>query len=187
MSADLSISKDVFEHLEDGKFFIEFVREQYVACASPARLVPVLSAHRLFDAHLQWRQDLERVSRFELRDKEPDHYKQSGHLIYWLRRASPVIEWVDETGNIGDAEGYPILSAEQEFRELLMKYGNEYLSFDLGYRICRYFEESRVDSPIDPGERPLTTDYILTVAHFLKVKNVSPHALFLVLRSLFIR
>lgn len=187
MSEYKLLSADVFDKMSSLDWFKEFVTHQYGEATRSARLFPRLQAVRLLDAYYQWQQDLDRVSKFELNSGIPDHYKQCGHLIYWLRRASPVVEWVDASKNLGDAEGFPDRPEDIQLKELLFKYGNEYLAFDLGYRICRFFEIGRVDYPLAPDARVLTQDYLRTVSHFLKVKNVSPHAMYLILKSLFLR
>ncbi|MBC7953430.1 MAG: hypothetical protein H7Z12_16620 [Rhodospirillaceae bacterium] len=181
------LSADVFSKMESLEWFKGFVVHQYGDSARAARLYPKIQAVRLFDAHHQWQQDVDRVSKYELDSGTPDHYKQCGHLVYWLRRSSPVVEWVDASNNLGDAEGLPDLPEHAQMKELLLKYGNEYLAFDLGYRICRYFEVSREDNPLSEDGRLLTPDYLRTISHFLKTKNVSPHAMYLILKSLFLR
>ena len=88
--------------------------------------------------------------------------------------------------NLGDAEGYPLTVDEKEFRKLLLGYSNEYLAFDYSYQICKFYElgkdggSDRAANLIPPRE------YYVTACQFMKYKNVSPHALHLVLKSLFL-
>ena len=100
---------------------------------------------------------------------------------------SPIVEAIDLTQNEADAPGYPISRDEEAFRDLLFGYHNEYMAFEIGYQFCRFYELSdpmpsqRADSLI------LTDDYYKTMCHFLKYKTVSPHAMFLIYKSLFLR
>lgn len=187
MTDYLEISHEVFAKMESFDWFSRFLQAQYADVCRKAGISCKLLSHRLLDAHEHWQTDLKRVSQFELNNKTPDHFKQSGHLVYWLRRTSPVIEFINPKHNISDAEGLPPTEAEKKLQELLFKYGNEYLAFDVGYRLCRYYETERNDGPLGDKDRLLTPDYILTISHFLKTKNVSPHAMFLILKSLFLR
>lgn len=190
MSDDLLlITPDIFERLSDGNFFAKFVSAQYGDVAIKARMTPKISMRSLFDSHYFWILDLRRVNEFETPDSEPDHFKHAGHLAYWLRRSAPVFEWIDNRRNFQDAPGFDLLPYEDDLRDLLLKYGNEYLAFDLGFRLSKYFECGRLG--INPKENqgvfPITEDYIVTISHFLKAKNVSPHALFLIYKALFLR
>jgi len=98
----------------------------------------------------------------------------------------------------------------QRAQELVLRYTNEVTAFDVGFRICRYFETKRTDTPRNlvlamsaTGQRQLATEqssrefvksvsrqtltyeYIETIGSFLKTKNVSPHGMYLIYKSLF--
>ncbi|CAK0755644.1 conserved hypothetical protein [Azospirillaceae bacterium] len=150
-----------------------------------ARLLPVFSEYRISDAHLFWTEDLVRVERAEP-DLENglDHFKQCGHLAYWLRRMSPVIEFSDASGAYSEGAS-PLDKERLKFRELLYKYGMEYLAFDWAFQICRFHEKTRPDKSLRADAIQISPDYAQTICHFLKRKNVSPHALFLIYKSLF--
>ena len=138
-------------------------------------------------AHGAWLSDLKRVN-----DHEPqlggglDHFKRRGHFAFWVRRMSPVVEAIDSTKNIADAEGYPLSVDEIAFRDLLFGYSNEYLAFDLGFQFCRYYEIGKTGGSARAQSLVLSEDYIRMACHFLKYKNVSPHSLYLIYKSLFL-
>lgn len=164
-----------------GKFepvFTEYVKD----VLKEARLFPKFSPQRIRDAHGAWLSDLTRVDKNEPNLGDGlDHFKRCGHLAFWIRRMSPLVDVVDLTANIADAPGYDLTNQEIEFRGLLYAYGNEYLAFDFGYQFCRFYELRRglADKLV------LGPDYLITICHFLKYKTVSPHALYLIYKSLF--
>lgn len=94
---------------------------------------------------------------------------------------SPLVDVIDLREDIADSPGYDLTKKQSEFRELLFAYANEYLAFDFGYQFCRFYElgKGRAES-LNLGD-----DYYRTMCHFLKYKTVSPHALFLIYKSLF--
>lgn len=118
---------NVFARLENKSWFEAFVRTQYESAGSEARLQLTMDSRRLWDAHGLWQEDLDRLKTYELNGSTPDHYKQAGHLIYWLRRSSPVIAF-NIAGNAS------LTSEARDFRDLLLRYGNEYLAFDKAHR-----------------------------------------------------
>jgi hypothetical protein len=157
------------------KLFAAYTHEIYQSTL----LFPRLSKRRLFDAHFAWRDDLSRVQ-----DREPnldhglDHFKQCGHLSYWLRRTGPVVEYDDL---IAQREcGEVIYDDERRARELILSYGSEFIAFDFGFRLCYYSESERTDRKESMRELNLPKHYILDICHMLKFKNFSPHCLFLI-------
>src|SRR5665648_438414 len=89
----MEINENTLPSMADfGQF--EFIYCNYVKFAyGKALLEPRFSAYRLRDAYHAWRKDLERVTaREDHIEAELDHYKQSAHLSYWLRRCAPVVE-----------------------------------------------------------------------------------------------
>jgi hypothetical protein len=150
-----------------------------------AQLLPIFVEFRLRDAHLFWKEDLDRVDAAEPHLKNGlDHFKQGGHLAYWLRRTSPVVEFKDMAGAYSAGCG-DLAEDGAALRELLYKCGMEYLAFDWAFQICLFHEKTRPDKTLRADQMSLSRDYIETICHFLKRKNVSPHALSLIFRSLF--
>jgi hypothetical protein len=147
-------------------------------------LSPVLSKRRLFDAHYAWLDDIKRVANHEPQiDAELDHFKQCGHLAYWLRRQAPVIDLVDIVEAYGEEGG--LYAEEEEQRSILEKYSGEYLAFDFGLQICHFYESERLDRE-ERREPRIDLEYLMTVCNFMKFKHVSPHSLFLIYKSLFL-
>ncbi len=183
---DLFVPTTVLGDLRDENWFRDFVTSQYIYTASPVSILPRISPSALVDAHGQWVTDLKRVKNFELGDRsEPDHFKQAGHLTYWLRRSQPVYDVkMEASGTPPNFHGNPLAEI---FHRLIMVAPNEYLAFDLGYRIVLLHECYSQDPPKSESEFALTDDYIVTMVQFLRNKNVSPHALFLIFKSLFLQ
>ncbi|MEI9930702.1 MAG: hypothetical protein WDM89_09160 [Rhizomicrobium sp.] len=148
----------------------------------PALLSPKFSPARLRDAHYAWRLDIKRVEATEPNLGDGlDHFKQSAHLAYWLRRKSPIVDYHDWAAEIEDLNDlYP---DEVERRDLLLRYGEEYLAFDFGLKICTYYELERLDNPRSSVPK-LSKEYIFDVCHMLKFKHVSPHAMYLIYKSI---
>ena len=174
---------DLKEIADSEKSFGKFVRDYIDDFAyAGALLVPVYSQSRIVDTYRFWTQDVERLRTFSLpTNTVPDHFKQAAHLMYWLRRQAPVIDYLDAE-SIQDGGGSKITPREEKVRELLFQCGSEFLAFDIGYQICWAYES---DSAGHQLEFALDEDYIETVCCFLKEKNVSPHAMYLVFKSLF--
>lgn len=167
----------------DEAAFCRFIKGYANDALFEARLMPIFSELRLAEVFSAWRDDLNHVVAYEPHLDALDHFKRCGHLTYWLRRRTPLIEATDIRGLI-TFEGGQILSKDQEdFRDLLFAYGNEYLAFDVGYQFCKFYEQ-HLGSP-RAEHLVLSSDYIQTVCHFLKFKNVSPHAMFLIFKSMF--
>ena len=140
----MRIGRSTLSELQDPNKFIEIFTEFAAHVLGKARLFPLLSKPRLIEACGAWRNDLDRVA-----SNEPnlgdglDHLKHAGHLSFWLRRTSPLVEAIDTTKDISDAEGYPLSDIENQFRAILLPYANEYLAFDFGYQIARYYEVAK--------------------------------------------
>ena len=179
------LDKNTLPSMEDFSQFERMFTEYAKETAQTACLFPKLSMPKLRDAHYAWRDDLSRVGERESRLQGGlDHFKQCGHLTYWLRRIAPVIEYCDLAALWEEPdELYP---DEVTMRELLRKYGGEYLSFDFGLQICQFYELERIDRATSGKEPAITMDYLNDICHMFKFKNVSPHAIHLIFKSLFL-
>jgi len=174
------------EAIEDEATFVRFYADFATHVLWQARLFPKLSRPRVIEVHGAWMSDLKRVN-----ENEPqlgdglDHFKRCGHLAFWARRMSPVIEAIDVTKNYQDTHT-DLTTDEVAFRDLLFGYCNEYIAFELGFQFCRFYEIGKAP----PSERAkhlvLSENYLKTTCHFLKYKQVSPHALYLIYKSLFV-
>ena len=183
----MRIAKNTLEKLKTQTGFVEVFSEFAEAVLGRARLFPQLSKPRLIEAHGAWINDIDRVATHEKNLEDGlDHLKHAGHLAFWVRRLSPLVEAQDETKNLADAAGYDLSTHEIDFRELLLGYANEYLAFDIGYQIARYYEIAKEGGSARAESLVISRDYYRTMCHFLKYKNVSPHGLHLVYKSLFL-
>lgn len=183
----MKLGASTLEDIEkDQKAFCNFFTEYALTTLERARLHPRLAPARLVDVHGAWCHDMKRVSNHEPHIEDGlDHFKRAAHLAFWVRRFDPVVEAVDLTKNLADAEGYGLTDAERDFRSLLYGYVNEYLAFDIAYQFCRYYESHKTENPADLSKFNLDREYVVMVCNFLKYKSVSPHALTVVLKSLF--
>lgn len=169
----------VFDYLKsDDKKFVDFVQHAYGSYFISAGLIADIDENRLLEAYVFWKNDLERIKKFEMSDSEElDHFKHAAHMIYWLRRAVPVLSVQPaEEGSTPDE----ILQ-----QDLLYKYRDQYCAFDLGFKLCAFFEANRPKTDKYFSEYNLDYDFKSVASHFLKTKNVSPHALFLIYKGLF--
>jgi len=98
---------------------------------------------------------------------------------------SPLIELHDTTMDLADSEGMPLSKDEQQFRDLLLPYANEYIALDFGFQIVKFYELGKAQSSKRAETLTMPADYYRTACHFLKYKTVSPHAINLIYRSLF--
>lgn len=67
-------------------------------------------------------------------------------------------------------------------RRRIFGYANEFVAFDYGYRQCMKYEKLRLTFT-GPSFWP-DIEFIDTICYFLKFKNVSPHAIVLIYKSL---
>lgn len=172
--------------LDDRTAFVRIFSSYAASVLGQARLEPRLSVPKLIEARGAWKNDLDRVGTHE--PKLPDglnHFKNAAHLAFWLRRISPLVESVDTTENLADAPGYPLSNEEKEFRELLYAYASEYLAFDFGYQIVKFYENGRCPISESKKSKEDIDNYYYTVCHFMKYKTVSPHAMHLLYASLY--
>lgn len=178
----MQITENTFTDIEENQDrFVQVFKEFAETAMWGARLLPKLSKPRLIESHGAWRNDLSRVGNHEPHLVEGlDHFKRAGHLAFWLRRFAPVVEAIDPLDSPQDTHA-PLTATEVEFRKLLLAYCNEYLAFDFAFQFVKYYESAHGNDLILPP------DYYFTMCHFLKYKNVSPHAMHLIYKSLFIK
>ena len=169
----------LFDYLKDNHDnFVEAVRKSYGLYFLNAGLIADIDENKLLECFVLWKNDLKRIKEFEMSDShELDHFKHAAHMVYWLRRALPVI-------SIQPAEE-DLTEVQLQEQQLLFKYANQYCAFDFGFKLCAFFEANRVDSKVYFSEMTLSYDYKQVASHFLKTKNVSPHALFLIYKGVF--
>lgn len=192
-----------------------------------------IAQQRIRDAFGAWQQDLQRNETFSVpAGARPDHLKAAGHLCYWLRRFSPIMNitstgrrrgngqlesalygggqygdnemFLVELDGLSESRRHQLLEQRIEeqasrlvgpqseivlkHRERWFTYANEYAAFDLGFRLAKSYElqklkEDNKFKQKDHGFAP-DEDCIDTICYFLRFKNVSPHALFLIYKVL---
>lgn len=178
----MDIEKSTLGDLKNCDFFINYYSRYVSETLWNIRLIPHLSRPRLIEAHEAWLADLKRVQKHESRLKGLNIYKQAGHLAFWIRRTSPVTEAVDGTGNMSVGPA-PFTKRQLDFEKLITSYCNEYLAFDFGFQLVKFY---RLGKPGGRAENlDLSVRYYKTVCQFMKYKQVSPHALHLIYKSLF--
>lgn len=178
----MQINDKTLPSMKDFPAFKDVFENHALTEVRKALLSPQIALHRLHDAHFAWQDDVKRLSDMERNLKDgADHFKQCAALAYWLRRMSPVVDYIDWFNPDGD----DLHPHEVDLRDLIARYGTEYIAFDLGFQICAYYETERVDSPRQFYPN-LTGEYLVDVCHMMKFKHVSPHSLYLVYKSIFI-
>lgn len=136
-----------------------------------------ISPTRLEEARLFWNRD---VSRIDIEgDTTPEHFKQAGFLVYWLRRRMVI-------GFQGRREGGEPTDEQDKF---LLR-ANEIGAFLIGFRLCLYFEmKALIDGADHIGhvlqKQNLENGLKFDIGTLLKHKNVSPHSIYLIYRTLF--
>lgn len=180
---------DLFDRLADPQWFAAFVHHQYQQIVFGMEAVsPVLSDYWIAHAHYRWTKDMRYVSDKEYEGRALDHFKRAGFLCYWLRRCPPLTDLARNP----DARFAGVVHREGR-KALLVQYGNVYAAFDIGLRICRYWEAARTDIkyPTEERERikrfniPQGSEYLADMCYTLAEKNISPHSLNMLYKSLF--
>jgi hypothetical protein len=181
--------KNLFADLLDAKWFHDFIDYQYKRVVFDMEPVsPVLSEYWISQAHYRWTKDIDRASKKEYGGLPLDHFKRAGFLCYWLRRCPPLTELMSNPD---------LAFAGIKFRDpnrILTQYGNVFAAFDIGLRICRYWESARTDIKYPPEVRkkiltfsiPQKSEYIEDICYTLAEKSASPHSLNMLYKSLFL-
>lgn len=165
----------------ESTFFVNLVEYNFNRFAGQYGCSVTISPLRTLEVFDAWRRDSEawlaEMNRHQ-GTKGLDHFKQAGILAFWLRRRLVIerIHYLDPEIESGLKDPFPI-------QERFVEFGNEVASFFLGFHFCfRYeFEQRSWDLPT----AHLDDDYVATIATLLKRKNVSPHAMYLIYKSLF--
>ena len=173
-SEPLWLPKDFFDVIRDEGEFREFALRGYAYDAKIGLLKPKFLAGMMHDVYQCYKKDTERLD--HNMPTSPDHFKCAGFIAYWLRRHPPVYKFQEMTGELSDKQ--------EKVRELILKYGNVLLAFSYGYQICLFFEQGSSKSA-NPKMPQLDLNYIESICYLMKYKNVSPHSLGFIYRSLF--
>lgn len=178
----MAITGDFFERIKAKEVFIEEIHNDFHQRCEELDASFHFNKGRAIEAYFHWMQDLKVIPVRDPVIKAPCHLKCAAFLIYWLRRFSPVDEFACDDLDSGSVQ-------------FLVKYGREYLAFDIGYRAAQVYERG-INGRALPGDafslqsfdsRVDVNDFVETVTQVMKAKNVSPHALYLVLKAIFLR
>lgn len=174
------IAHEIFDEMADsGDGFAAHVRRHYAHLCFYCGYEPVLSPSRVDDAWISFRRDKKHAAHSMPGGGAPDHFKLCGILVYWLRRFAPVYDLRDLNMAY---RAHPALS------ELLKKYPSELPAFDFGMTVCDFFERHRKEnaSGVPAVGECDNFDYHESVCYLMKFKNLSPHSLGMIYRSLYV-
>ncbi len=185
----MAITGDFFKRIRaDKNVFNEEIHSDFYVRCEEMDVLPFWNRGRALDAYFQWEQDLRRVESMEDKVGIADHLKCAAHLIYWLRRSSPIDGFTMGATEFSDKKITPA-------KEFMALYGREYLAFDLGYRAAQLYECKLHNRDLPAASFPLSSslsdvpkrDFIESTCHVMKTKMLSPHALLVILKAIFLR
>jgi hypothetical protein len=180
--------KDIIPQLTDRNFFIACIAYNYAKQANAWGCTAIMSERRLGEAYDFWIADQNRTLKEGMPEgtETLDHFKHASFISFWLRRMLPI--------NNTNA-GRPVFAVDPKIQNFFMRYGNELCALLVGFHICLFYEASleRVAGTLSVRKDRL--EYLRkcripehTIQDFvmiLKHKNMSPHALYLLYKSLF--
>lgn len=169
---------DALGKMRDEAGFASLVIGCFGDMCKEARLTPEFSLSLMHDAWESFCWDTQRLDTNMPKESKPDHFKICGFAAYWLRRHSPVITLKEDRVKITRDE------VVMEWRKLLDDYSRAFLAFYFGYRIC-YFIEANSEKGGGALPRP-DMDYLKSLCYVMKYKSLSPHAMGMIYRSLFV-
>ena len=173
------ITPELFENLSRSlDDFSQHVRKHYTVLCFAGGCEPVFSDGRLEDAWVAFQRDKKHATNSMPDNGNPDHFKLSGVLAYWLRRFAPVYDLRDLS---------MVRDAPPTLVELLKKYPSELPAFDLGLSACSFFEQCKKGQPAGaPAVEANNFDYYKAMCYVMKFKSLSPHSMGMIFRSLYV-
>lgn len=179
------VKNTIFEDLaKDSKTFSQQVTVHYHYLFAIGGYGPYLNDARLFDAWDAYRHDRKHaLDSLPKGNKEPDNFKSSGILAYWLRRTAPVY---DLRYPFGAKEPSVSDSTTLMTRELIEAFPSEFAAFNFGMYICSSFQTENKKNPTVPAIEDNNYNYYWDICYLLKRKSLSPHSLGMIYRSLFV-
>lgn len=143
----------------------EAIAAQYGCEVSPITI-------NLMQAQDLWVQDIDNLGVID--SDEPDHLKHAGWLCHWLRKKKPI--------------GELTIRDESKLTATYEKYYNDVTAFIIGLRVALFHECCRLgysdEDIVELLAKHHYSDILHDVSVYLHHKNVSPHALYLIYRSL---
>jgi len=191
--------KNILNKLKDCDFFVDCIRYNYAQIASNLGFNISTDNFLLIETHGFWTGDLERVLNHGIDNSENlDFYKQVGFLAYWLRRRAVIgFRELNDSENFSDPiklkDHINTLPSRMNF---YARYYNEYSAFIFGTQLCMNYWINRLRKNPEYSEEQIKV-YIENTARKIKVfsndasvllkhKSVSPHALYLIYKALFL-
>ncbi len=187
--------KDILIRLENRRWFIDCIGFNYSNLAERWQCSTVLSERRLGEAFDFWKEDQIRTltEGIQTGSSSLDHFKHASFIGFWLRRMLPI----NTTLLISTYKVVPEEDGATEDQQFFLRYGNELCAFLIGFQLCLFYESSIIfdgDNVVylRPEKRieylkkcMISTITISDFVMILKHKNMSPHALYLLYKSLF--
>ncbi len=176
-------------NLHNRQHFVDAVNYAYNEVAEQYFCRCDMSERRLIEAYDYWQEDANRTLGLGIdkKSKTLDHFKHAAFICFWLRRTNPINELRGQS---------PVPNDRRKSAQLFFQYGNEICALFIGLQLCLFYESGRWDeessnvSPIGGlTDRlklvSLPPDLLGDFAMILKHKNMSPHAIYLMYKSLF--
>ena len=195
------LRSDIFDKLEKERVFFEScITSVAIDMATEYACEVELSAVRLTEVWDFWVGDMKRTRLLGFKQQERntledysetpvqlDHFKRAAFLAFWLRRLTPIIRI--------DAISTGIVNEKRE-QGRYFAFANELLAYSVALQLCGYYEYQRQTAREMPAlamtpasfitgrvrSWAIVRDYVMVLRH----KAVSPHAFYLVLRSMFL-
>lgn len=174
------IQKDILTLMREGDgenrpvdIFVEVISKEIDEIAGNFGVTAHVSKEKLIQAWEVWDSDLMELNIRE--SEEPCHFKHAGWLCHWLRRKQPIYKLE------------PLLPHRRQ--DIFDDHHNEVIALTIGLRVATYYECCRHNLPkgsISASMRKvIDREYYTDFVNYLSHKSVSPHAIFLSLRSIF--
>jgi hypothetical protein len=183
--------KNIIQKLEDRRWFNECMAFNYSILAAKWGCAASMSARRLGEAYDFWREDHTRTLTEGIATSvDLDHFKHASFIAFWLRRMLPI----NETRVVSKYKSVPDDPTANDNQKFFLRYGSELCALLIGFEICLFYEfgtPKKGAIELRPNRLATLKLYHLpstTIADFvmiLKHKNMSPHALYLLYKSLF--
>jgi hypothetical protein len=146
-----------------------------------------LSVRRLGEAFDFWREDRTRTLAEGIATSVTlDHFKHASFIAFWLRRMLPI----NQTLVVSAYKSVREDTDANDDQKFFLRYGNELCALLIGFQVCFFYEVGRRRGvqpvhALDLRRYSLPRQTIADFVMILKHKNMSPHALYLMYKSLF--
>lgn len=186
--------KDIISELSDRDVFVDYMIHNYYFISERLNFETEMSARRLGEAYDLWREDVTRTLAEGIRRKtvKLDHFKHAAFMTFWLRRMNPI-----NSVRACSSDYWAKTTEGRDRQNLFLRYSNEICAINIGMQICINYESAKIFSngvsvASGVGKRidylrsiSLPTDLVEDFSMILKYKNMSPHSLYLMFKSLF--